>query len=393
MKPWSVWLLLLLILILILFMFINPGETVNAAGNGMKLWYSTIVPALLPFFIVTELLISIHFVKLLGVILEPIMRPVFRLPGCSSLVVVMGFTSGFPMGAVLCSRLYEQHLLTREEVQRLVSFTNNCSPLFIIGAVGMGMFGSATIGYLLAAAHYLSNLGVGLFWSILNNGQRRITPSKSHQQLVSNAINDFLAANHLNAGGIGQLMSNAITKSIGTLLSIAGFLVLFSVLARMLTVWGVLDNLAHILAYLFGFCGISYQHGYSLATGLFEITIGLKTLITFSPGSSLTNLIIASIILSFSGLSIITQVMSVIADIHIRWSFYLLSRLLQMIIATVITIIGYYLVIINNSVQSFTIPVYKVLYAIDAWSWSIYCFVIGFSIIAVMTIVGLLYRN
>ena len=64
-----------------------------------------------------------------------------------------------------------------------------------------------------------------------------------------------------------------------------------------------------------------------------------------------------------------------------------------MIFATVITIIGYYLVIINNSVQSFTIPVYKVLYAIDAWSWSIYCFIIGCSIIAVMTVIGLLYRN
>ncbi|NLT20859.1 MAG: sporulation integral membrane protein YlbJ [Syntrophomonadaceae bacterium] len=393
MKPFPVWLLLSLILILTLFMFINPGETVNAAGSGMKLWYSTIVPALLPFFIVTELLVSIHFVKLLGVILEPIMRPIFRLPGCSSLVLVMGFTSGFPMGAVLCSRLYEQHLLTREEVQRLVSFTNNCSPLFVIGAVGMGMFGSATIGYLLAAAHYLSNLGVGLLWSILNDGRGMITPSKSHQQLVSSAVKDFLAANRLNTGGIGQLMTNAVSKSIGTLLSIAGFIVLFSVLARMLTVWGVLDNLAHIFVYLFGFCGVSYQHGYSLATGLFEITIGLKTLITFSPGTSLINLIIASIILSFSGLSIITQVMSVIAEIHIRWSFYLLSRLLQMIFATVITIIGYYLVIINNSVQSFTIPVYKVLYAIDAWSWSIYCFIIGCSIIAVMTVIGLLYRN
>ncbi|MGI5879364.1 MAG: nucleoside recognition domain-containing protein [Syntrophomonadaceae bacterium] len=393
MKPWSVWLFLSLILLLTLFMLINPGETVNAAGSGLKLWYSTIVPALLPFFIVTELLISIHFVKLLGVILEPIMRPVFRLPGCSSLVVVMGFTSGFPMGAVLCSRLYEQHLLTREEVQRLVSFTNNCSPLFIIGAVGMGMFNSATIGYLLAAAHYLSNLGVGLLWSVLNNDRIRITSSKSHQQLISNAFKEFIAANRLNVGGIGQLMGNAISKSVGTLLSIAGFIVLFSVLARMLTVWGVLDKLAHIFVYIFGFCGISYQHGYSLATGLFEITIGLKTLITFSPDSSLINLIIASTILSFSGLSIITQVMSVIAEIHIRWSFYLLSRLLQMIIATVITIIGYYLVIINNSVQSFTIPVYKVLYAIDAWSWSIYCFITGCSIIAIMTVIGLLYRD
>src|SRR5690606_662226 len=115
-------------------------------------------------FIVAELLIKIRFVNFLGILLEPVMRPLFRLPGCSSLVVVMGFTSGFPIGAVLTKKLYDQEMLTLDEAERLLSFTNNASPLFILGAVGIGMFANPAVGYLLAIAHYSSNLLVGLCW-------------------------------------------------------------------------------------------------------------------------------------------------------------------------------------------------------------------------------------
>ena len=108
-KPISSMFFLLIILILAVFMAINPLETVQAATSGFLLWVDILVPALLPFFIVADLLVSLHFVGLIGALLEPIMRPVFRLPGCSALVIAMGYTSGFPMGAILSRRLWEEN--------------------------------------------------------------------------------------------------------------------------------------------------------------------------------------------------------------------------------------------------------------------------------------------
>ena len=125
---------LIIILFLAVFMLLNPQETVNAASSGFKLWFSIIVPALLPFFILAELLVNLGVPRILGILLEPVMRPLFNLPGCSSLVVVMGFTSGFPVGAILSKKLYDEKMISGEEMSRLVSFTNNCSPLFIIGS-------------------------------------------------------------------------------------------------------------------------------------------------------------------------------------------------------------------------------------------------------------------
>ena len=132
MKQYSNLFFLIIILILAVFMIINPDETVRASYDGIKLWSLVVVPALLPFFIVAELLFSLGFVYFLGIVLEPIMQPLFRLPGSSSLVIAMGFTSGFPVGALLSRKLYDEKLLTAEETERLASFTNNSSPLFIL---------------------------------------------------------------------------------------------------------------------------------------------------------------------------------------------------------------------------------------------------------------------
>ena len=72
---------------------------------GLNIWWEVVFPSLLPFFIIAELLISIGVVKFIGVILEPLMRPLFRAPGIGGFVWAMGMASGFPAGAKLSARL------------------------------------------------------------------------------------------------------------------------------------------------------------------------------------------------------------------------------------------------------------------------------------------------
>lgn len=385
MKPFSFMFFLIIILILALFMAINPRETVQAAASGFQLWYQILVPALLPFFIAADLLVSLHFVSLIGALLEPIMRPVFRLPGCSALVIAMGYTSGFPMGAVLSRRLMEENLLTPQETERLVSFTNNSSPLFIIGAIGVGMFSSAPLGYLLAVSHYVANLAVGFIWGRLSVPARittSITPKQAFQNLWHQLSKEEKS--------IGSIMGNAVNNSIRNLLAIAGFVVLFSVMTRMFTVWGVMDYIARFLTWLLGSLNFSYPVCFGMGLGLFEITLGSRT-ITAASDPLLIKLLAVSIILGFSGFSIIAQVMSIVAGLPVRLSFYLWSRLIQLTLSALITWIGYTMVIRPlQIVPSVSIPLYRVLYAFDAWYVSLCSLVIGLVIIAVLMLISLI---
>ncbi|MFY9569028.1 MAG: nucleoside recognition domain-containing protein, partial [Acetivibrionales bacterium] len=128
----------------------------KSALNGLNLWAAVVVPSLFPFFVASEMLSRSGFARLTGKLLEPVMRPVFNVPGCSSLALALGITSGYPVGAKITSDLRKSNALTRTEAERLLAFTNNSGPLFITGAVGTGMLGSASAGMFLYICHILA---------------------------------------------------------------------------------------------------------------------------------------------------------------------------------------------------------------------------------------------
>ena len=153
-------------------MILHPEATFQGANYGLKTWATILVPSLLPFFIIADILVELGVVSLLGVLLEPLMRPVFKQPGAAGFVMAMGFTSGFPMGAVLTNTLYEKNLCTKEEASRLIAFTNNSSPLFLLVAVPVGMFQNPNLGILLAVSHYGANILLGIILGLLKSEKR-----------------------------------------------------------------------------------------------------------------------------------------------------------------------------------------------------------------------------
>ncbi len=388
MNTYSRMFFLCIIVILTLFMIINPYETVNAAGQGFELWYSVIVPALLPFFIAADLLISLGFAQFLGVILEPVMRPLFKLPGCSSLVVAIGFTSGFPIGAILTRRLYDDKMITGSDAERLVSFTNNSSPLFILGAVGVGMFNSPMLGCLLAASHYLANLLVGLIWGL--TAPPRLPPKKTAPGRLLYEAFKTLAENKADEKTPGRLLSDSIKNAVNNILAIAGFIIIFSVLTRMLSVWGIMHFLAVFWSKILFFLNLPYQAAFGIGMGMFEITIGSKSITAAASHDILDQLLAVSMVLAFSGFSIIAQVMGIVAGMPVRLSFYLKSRLMQMLFSLIITWAGYRLFFENGTAFTLALPIEKALYSVNAWQISLWCMLISFIIILIMLIFSLI---
>ncbi len=80
----------------ILLLVIFSDTAVESAAKGIVLWLNVVFPSLFPFFVASEILYRTGFIKSLGILLEPIMRPVFNVPGCGSFALAMGVTSGYP---------------------------------------------------------------------------------------------------------------------------------------------------------------------------------------------------------------------------------------------------------------------------------------------------------
>lgn len=314
---------LILPFILIIFtgcLIIFSSSNLSAAKNGLVLWANSIVPVLFPFFVATELLSHTNFAYYLGKILNRFMKPIFNVRGEGSFAFIMGIISGYPIGAKIAANFRKNNICSKEECERLLSFTNNSGPLFIIGSVGISMFGNSTIGFLLFISHLLSSITVGIifrFWKY--NTKYSSVPNSSY-------VN---SKNNISLSNLGGIIGNSISNSINTILLIGGFVVLFSVIISILKTSQLLDILSNCIKPLFTLLNIPVEFSNGLISGFLELTNGLNIICNIPTKKLSISIIIASFLLGLGGISILLQVWSAIAKTDLSIKPYILGKLLH----------------------------------------------------------------
>jgi nucleoside recognition membrane protein YjiH len=78
-----------------LLMLVHPGASLDAALRGLSVWWDVLFPSLFPFFVISEMMLGFGVVHLFGALLDPLMRPLFRIPGSGGFVAAMGYVSGW----------------------------------------------------------------------------------------------------------------------------------------------------------------------------------------------------------------------------------------------------------------------------------------------------------
>lgn len=292
-----------------------------ASKNGLILWVNSIVPALFPFFVATELLSHTNFTYYLGKLLNRFMKPVFNVRGEGSFAFIMGLLSGYPIGAKIAVNFRENNICSKEECERLLSFTNNSGPLFILGAVGISMFGNSTIGFLLLFTHIIASITVGIifrFW-------------KYNYEISKNTINikKFSNSNTIDMTNLGKIIGNSVTSSINTLLLIGGFVVLFSVILSILQTTHILFAFSELIEPILIFFNIPSEFASGLLSGILELTNGLNIISTIPQKKISINIVIASFLLGLGGFSILLQVWSTISKSDLSIKPYIIGKLLH----------------------------------------------------------------
>ncbi|NLF79892.1 MAG: hypothetical protein GX572_01720 [Clostridia bacterium] len=304
-RPKSNSLIILALTALALSMVFAPAASFAAASQGLSLWWQVVVPALLPFFIISELLLELQVSRYLGAAMSPLMRPLFALPGSASLTVALGFCAGFPSGAALTAALRRKGEISRAEGERLICFTNNSSLLYLTVAVAEGLFHCPAAALLLATVHYGGNLLIGAVLGMLAR-QRHIDPTAGRYQISK----DTETAPPL--AGLGGMIKAAASRAAANIAIIGCLMAFFAVLT------GMINHLPLPPQPL--------QQGFF--QGFFEMSLGVNALA--DSGLPLKYALpAAAAVIGFGGLSVQMQVLAMVGDTDIRIWPYLLCRVLH----------------------------------------------------------------
>ncbi len=290
-------------------LLIDPENVLISGKKAVDLCLNIIIPSLLPFFVVSRLILKTGAIHAISRLFKPLIKPLFNLPGQAAFPLITGWFSGYPAGAKYTADLYENGLLTKDEAQRLLAFCNNSGPLFIVGSVGTGFFNSPRLGIVFLVCHLLASISVGIVYGLI---------SRLHgygKEAIKNInVETRVAIN-------GHMLTDAILDAIKVLLQICGTIIFFAVLVQILETAGlflVFGNLPaprqiNVLAE-----GVKV-----FVAGSLEVTYGLYLLSTSAGIPRYLKALLTSFLCGFGGFSVHTQVAGLCpADLKLKEYFW-----------------------------------------------------------------------
>lgn len=303
-----------LLVVLIIIVACIPELSIKTFGQGVLMWATKILPALLPFFILTKLLSYTTFTSTIGNFLTPITQKLFGVGGTSGYIYIMSILSGYPVGAKLTSDLYQNKQLTTNQAITISSFTSTSGPLFIIGTVGIGFFGNFKLGLIVLISHLVSALINGLLYRC-----KEQTKSKENKITISNTNN---------------ILNESMISSINSIMVVGGFIALFYMILNLLNHLNIFSPIIWILSKI----GISKDISFSIISGLIEVTTGTNYLSKLNLGFKF-NTILTSFLISFGGFSIHAQAYCFLKNFNMKYSKFLLQKITHAIISASVTFI------------------------------------------------------
>lgn len=309
-----------------LLMMMSPGASLSSARKAVNLWLFTVLPSMLPFFICTDLLIRSGMHVRLGNLFERPLRRLYGVPGVAGFVYISSILSGYPTGAKVLGELHEQGQIGKKDVRDILTFCSTSGPLFILGAVGSGMLRSQTAGYIILTAHYIGSLLTGLFM-IRQSALRRTLfgrnlPVYTRDARLSDGGSGSPAGVRPSGGqkSVPEALTESILSSFQSLMVIGGYIVIFMILTD--AVKGVIELMLD-------------KNGFyaDILTGCFEMTVGCSGAAASAVPAE-QKIVACTFLVSFGGISIAAQSMSVLKNAGVRLSYYLRFKLLHGLISS-----------------------------------------------------------
>lgn len=230
-------LLACLSILLVVAVITRPGEAFQASLQGLTIWWNIVFPGLLPFLTLLEFMLAFGAVHALGTLLQPIMQKLFRLPGEAGIAMALGWTGGFPCGAEAAAALRKANLLSVREGNRVLALSHMPSPLFMLLVVGTGFLRKPELGLSIAVAVWSAALLSALAYALFARRHRNAPPpatAPSQASLLRRAAAAMREARARDGRSFGKLLGEGVSASVAKLMLIGGFMILCSVLVRLL---------------------------------------------------------------------------------------------------------------------------------------------------------------
>lgn len=205
---------------LLLFLLVHPEEALLSAKDGMSLWLNVMIPTLLPFLILTGILLKTGNIPQILEPLAPFWKHFFGISPAGAYVLILGFLCGYPMGAKLAHDLYINHQISQREGEYLLTFSCNASPAFIFSYLSQNILEGKIPPHSLLLILLSADFVCMLFFRFL----------VYHGNTVSSVKPEYRKKETYQQDSTGVILDVSIMSGFETITRLGGYILIFSLL-------------------------------------------------------------------------------------------------------------------------------------------------------------------
>lgn len=149
-------------IILLAYLLASPAEAAKSVSDALSAATLKLVPSLFPFVALCGIVVSTGLDGFIGRIFGKPFEKLFRIDRRGAAAFFIGAVGGFPTGAIVTASLYDAGSLSANEAERLLAISGNAGAAFCVGGIGMALFDSPEIGWLIYLAGITSAVIIGI---------------------------------------------------------------------------------------------------------------------------------------------------------------------------------------------------------------------------------------
>lgn len=296
----------------VLVFLVFPQVVSESAAEGLLMWFQVVLPALLPFSIVSTLLLRLGMTDTITKVVAPFIGKLLGISTKGCYPVVVGMLSGYPLGAATVAHMCRSGEISTKEGNYILHFCNNASPMFLMEYIGVSCLGWKQPIKVLVFVYAAGFLGCIVERILQKSGHKRQKKEEEKYRREEMPVpKDGQKISFM------QALDESILSSFTILTKVGGYIMLFSIVA------GVIRQ----------GCLISTESK-ALLSGLLEITVGAKDITAAFQGRVAVSFLMGFV--AFGGLSSAAQTASVIREADLSMKSYLLAKVRQGIFAMVL---------------------------------------------------------
>ena len=339
---------------MIILFTIMPSVVSEGAKDGLLLWFMAIVPSLLPFMILSGILVKLKTTKYINRFLRPLFGLVFGVSDGGSYPILIGFLAGCPIGAKTAAQLYKDGEIKREEAQYLMMFCNNLSPMFLIEFIGVKCLDVKNPFLIFVVVAGSAVINAWIVRKKLTVREKSSQGSRDKKMIVNvykngsdgKSFNVWKKLSYKKAERIGESvkfeknlndgkkLSNrkderSIADSCETILKIGGYIILFSIITSIIE---------YIIPEKYDVAGCIAAGITEVSTGAMQLAgnewlSGIRVIMTDA------KTIVTVWLCAFGGISSVAQTYSVLSGTDLSIKKYMIAKIRQGFIAVILALL------------------------------------------------------